>query len=211
MNILTKFIIKYLRTKGYSIGLRDYNLFAKTFSSYFSGSSSEYSGWVAACADVWGKYFAKVKFRLYDKSSGDEITAHPITDIFAYPNELQTWWEIKYRIAQNFIIYGNSYLLKLRDAMNVPRAVIQLHPERVTVNPSGREQVGYYEYNTGIDIVRLAKEDVIHFRYPDPSDHVSGRPVISGILNQLDVDKFQTAYQKKFYKDGYELPFIPPV
>jgi len=92
MNILTGLIIKYLNRKGFSIGLTDGNLFAKTFSNYFSApSQASYSGWVAACADVWGKYFAKVKFRLYDKSSGDEITAHPLTDLFSFPNDLQAW------------------------------------------------------------------------------------------------------------------------
>lgn len=202
MNILTKIILRYLRNKGFSIGLSGHNLFAKTFSGYFNASHANYSGWVAACADVWGKYFAKVKFRLYDKSTGDEITSHPLTDIFSDPNDLQTWWEIKYRIAQNFIIHGSSYLLKLRDAINVPRSVIQLHPDRITSFPQGKEYIDHYQYNTGAELIRLNREDIIHFRYPDPNDHISGRPVISNILNQLEVDKFQTAYQKKFYKEG---------
>jgi HK97 family phage portal protein len=202
MNILTELIIKYLKRKGFSVGFTDNKLFAKTFSDYFSSSSANYSGWVAACADIWGKYFAKVKFRLYDRSAGEEILVHPITEIFAYPNDLQTWWEIKYRLAQNFIIHGNSYLLKLRDSINVPRALVQLHPDRITSYPQGTERIDYYEYNTGIETLRLPREDIIHFRYPDPNDHINGRPVISNILNQLEVDKFQTAYQKKFYKEG---------
>ncbi|HJY63109.1 MAG TPA: phage portal protein [Ignavibacteria bacterium] len=201
MNILTKFLIKYLKRKGYSIGLSDYNLFAKTFSG-INSSSSAYSGWVAACADVWGKYFAKVKFRLYDSFSGDEVISHPVTKLFTNPNMFQTWWEIKYRIAQNFIIFGNSYLLKLRDSIGVPREVVQLHPDRINSYPQNIERIDYYEYNTGTSITRLNREDVIHFRYPDPTDHVKGRPVISNILNQLEVDKFQTAYQKKFYREG---------
>src|SRR5512145_1312671 len=136
MNMITKLILNYLRRKGYTIGLSDYNLFARTFAGYFGSSSPEYSGWVAACADVWGKYFAKVKFRLYDERTGDEVTKHPVTDIFSSPNDFQTWWEIKYRIAQNFVIHGSSYLLKLRDKMGVPRRIIQLHPERVSSYPA---------------------------------------------------------------------------
>ncbi len=201
MNILTKFLIKYLKRKGYSIGLSDYNLFAKTFSG-INSSSSAYSGWVAACADVWGKYFAKVKFRLYDSSSGEEVVSHPVTKLFTNPNLFQTWWEIKYRIAQNFIIFGNSYLLKLRDSLGIPRELVQLHPDRINSFPQNIERIDYYEYNTGSSLTRLNREDVMHFRYPDPTDHVKGRPVISNILNQLEVDKFQTAYQKKFYKEG---------
>jgi len=201
MNILTKYLIKYLARKGYSIGLSDYNLFTKTFSGINSASSS-YSGWVAACADVWGKYFAKVKFRLYDSSAGDEVTSHPVVKLFSNPNKFQTWWEIKYRIAQNFIIFGNSYLLKLRDSLGVPRELVQLHPDRIISYPQNIERIDYYEYNTGSNLTRLNSEDVIHFRYPDPADHIKGRPVISNILNQLEVDKFQTAYQKKFYREG---------
>jgi len=202
MNILTKFLLKYLNRKGFTVGLGDHNLFAKTFAGYFNSDYANYSGWVAACADVWGKYFAKVKFRLYDGSTGDEVVSHPIAKIFSSPNDFQTWWEIKYRIAQNFIIFGNSYLLKLRDSIGVPRQLVQLHPDRITSYPANIERIDYYEYNTGTSVARLNREDVIHLRYPDPSDHLNGRPVISGILNQLEVDKFQTAYQKKFYKEG---------
>jgi phage portal protein BeeE len=93
-------------------------------------------------------------------------------------------------------------MLKLRDSPGIPRQLIQLHPDRINSFPLNVERIDHYEYNTGSGIIRLAKEDVIHFRYPDPSDHVKGRPVISNILNQLEVDKFQTAYQKKFYKEG---------
>lgn len=156
-------------------------------------------GWVAACADVWGKSFTKGVFRIYD--GADEIEDHPFVDIQKRPNSFQTWWEIKYRIAQNFIIYGNSFLLKLRDRLGTPRALVQLHPDRMDTKPYGKEQIDVYVYNA-LAPIEIPKEDIIHFRYPDPDNYIKGRPVLNNVLNQLEIDKFQTAYQKKFYAEG---------
>lgn len=210
--------------KSGTVNLRDTNLFYDSFRDYFYDRSSQrYSSWVYDCMDIWGKHFAKVGFRLYevnDEGTLQEIFRHPIIDIFSRPNDFQSWWEIKYRIAQHFAIYGNSYFLKLRDRMNVPRAIIQLQPGRIEPISSEREYISYYRYFVGTSqgmtqrvplrsaqndrggFIKLNKNDIIHLRYPDPDNLIKGRPVIANILDQNEVDILQTAYQKKFYKNG---------
>lgn len=156
--------------------------------------------------DIWGKHFAKVEFRLFETSPSGagltEVSQHPIIDIIKRPNDFQTWWEIKYRIAQHFAIYGNSYFLKLRDKMGIPRQIIQLQPGRIEPRSSKTEFISFYEYYTGSGYVNLDKNDVIHLRYPDPDNLIKGRPIIANIMDQNEVDLLQMAYQKKFYHNG---------
>jgi HK97 family phage portal protein len=202
MNKLKILLDKFFGRK--SVSLRDSLLFHDTFGNYYR-TSQKYSSWVFDCMDIWGKHFAKVVFRLYEKNVGgslSEVLTHPVLDIFSRPNEFQTWWEIKYRIAQHFSLYGNSYILKLRDAMNVPREMMQIHPSRIEPIASSKSYISHYEYFTGREKIKLEKSDIIHLRYPDPDNMIKGRAVIASVLDQSDVDLLQTAYQKKFYREG---------
>ena len=203
-------MIKLIRSKlvefiKSNITLTDYSTFNKTFSEYFNTNSSNKNqvSWIYDCVDVWGKHFAGVKFRLYETvdSNPEEVMRHPINDMFVTPNQFQTWWEIKYRIAQHFAFYGNAYLYKLRNGLNLPMGLVQLLPNNLTLlmNSDGSY---YYSYNTGDRMVRLAYNDVIQLRYPDPDNLFQGRAIIKNIANEVEVNQFQSAYQKEFYKQG---------
>lgn len=197
------------------IQLTEPSLFYRSFRDYFYRRRQNFSSWVFDCMDLWGKHFAKVNFRLYRNTDDDgnysEVRRHPILDMFNKPNDFQSWWEIKYRIAQHFALYGNSYFLKLRDRMGVPRSIVQLQPGRVEPISSRMQYISHYEYYIAPPhslpegeggSVKLNKGDVIHLRYPDPDNLIKGRAIISNILDQNEVDILQTAYQKKFYKEG---------
>ena len=183
-----------------NVSLTDYQTFNNTFQNYFSNTSNNNQvSWIYDCVDVWGKHFTKVKFRLYEQyedGTKEEVLKHPIVNIFKNPNNLQTWWEIKYRTAQHFAFYGNSYLYKVRNGFNLPMGLVQLLPSNLTLIND------YYIYNVGSRIVRLDVKDVIHFRYPDPDNLTEGRAIIKNIANEVEVNQFQSAYQKEFYKQG---------
>lgn len=191
-------------SKSNSVGLNSYAQFQNTFSTWlenFSGNERN-TGYVASCSNIWGLSFAKAKLRIYDKTNGKEVESHPFNDLMSKPNWFQTSWEQRYRIATDFIYEGNSYFLKLRDGLRVPRAIIQLHPDRITTQPHNYERIDYYEYNTGSGLIRLEKEDVIHFRLPSRSSFIKGEPLINKIADLKEIEKLQLAYRKQFYKQG---------
>lgn len=181
--------------------------FIDTFNSYFGlATNKNQVSWIFDCIDIWGKHFAKVKFRLYEKysdGSKQEINEHPILNMFVKPNNFQTWWEVMYRTAQHFALFGNVYLYKLRNGLGLPMQLIQLIPNRLTPMPN---RVGgvleAYQYDTGNSTVELKASDIIHFRYPDPVNLLFGKSVIANIMDTVEVEQFQTAYLKAFYKEG---------
>jgi HK97 family phage portal protein len=191
-------------SKSGKVGLSTFSQFQKTFSGWLENISGgeKNTGYVASCSNIWGLSFAKAKHRIYDKTNGMEVTSHPFNDLISRPNWFQTSWEQRYRIATDFIYEGNSYFLKLRDALRVPRALVQLHPDRMTTQPYNYEKIDYYEYNTGSDIIRLEKEDVLHFRLPSLTSYIKGTPLLAKIADLKDIERLQTAYRKQFYKQG---------
>lgn len=167
-----------------------------------SGSSSKNTGYISSCADIYGKAFADLKFRIYDYTDNSEVEEHPFNKLLRKPNDFQSRWEMFYRIGTDFTFHGNSYFLKWKTAQGIPFSLIQLHPDRITTKPDGIERIEYYEYNTGSNMLRLEKDEVIHFRYPDPNNYIMGTSIISKVMDLKDVEKMQMEYQKKFYKNG---------
>lgn len=203
MNILKKiqFAYKVLSTK--SVSITDPTAFKAAFTEYLQGTSSqENTGYISACADVYGKYGAKIKRRVFDEELEEEVKSHPILDLMKKPNWFQTSWEINYRRWIDYCFYGNSYLMKLRDGLGVPRSVIQLHPNRVKTKPYGVERIDSYVYTALGGDLEIPASEIIHFRYPDLNNYILGSPIISKILDLKEVEKMQLQYMKQFYKQG---------
>jgi len=208
MNIIqTAKKILGLGKKGSAIGinLTDAKGFIQTYRDFFSlfRNNENYFGVIAACIEVWGKHLAKAEFNLFDaEEAGIEIQSHPVLTLITKPNPFMTAWEMKYRIAQDFALYGNSYMLKIRNRLNTPVMLVQMHPDRVFTYPYDMEYIEHYEYRTGREVLKFEPCDVLHFRLPDPYNYIKGRPVISSILDQAAIAKFQVAYIAQFYKQG---------
>ncbi|MCX7611852.1 MAG: phage portal protein [Ignavibacterium sp.] len=200
---MNKFLAKIILKAVSSI---DGKTFKLIFGDYFSSplsSNERSSSWVYVATDILGKYFAKANFRVYKivDNNAIEIKEHPLVDIFKNPNDYQTFWEIKYNWAFHFALYGNSYLIKIRDKFGIPRQIVQVNP--FSIQPYyENKQLKYYKFITPSENKILPVEDVIHLKYPNPENMLEGKPIISNILSQVEVDVLQTKYQQQFYRSG---------
>src|SRR5690242_11618337 len=158
--------------------------------------------------DVKGKAYANAEFKLYDRGTYKpeeyvEVKKHPILELFRRPNEYQTWWEIKYKIACHFALpKGEAYLLKIRDEsrFKVVRQLFLLEPDRTILNWNGN--AFEYTYTSGSGVYTFPYEDVIMLKYPNPMSTMRGRGIINNILDISDVDRAQTALMRLFYERG---------
>lgn len=201
MNFIKRQLFKYLFK---SIDLTQGKAFRKQFANWLEENTSNTNnvGYISACADVYGKWFASSKLRLYDDNN-EEVEQHPILNLFKKPNNAMSMWEMKYRIATDFTFYGNSYFYKIRNKLNIPILLQQLHPNKITTNPYNKEVIESYSYDTGDgQLHEIAKRDVIHFRYPDPDNYILGNAIINKILDLKEVEKMQLSYIKQFYSAG---------
>ena len=188
--------------------LKDYSLTNKNLLNILGWGELETkktTGWVGSCINTWGNYNTKAKFRLYEDIGGvlKERLEHPFLDVLAKPNEFQTDWELKYHFSTYLSVFGNYYILKLRNGLGTPEMLVMLDASRMKpVQEKARFKIDYYEYNTGKELLKLPPEDIIHFRYPSSESKLTGEPLIDTILDQISVDQYQTALTKQFYKAG---------
>jgi len=206
LNIFKKInlLYRFLSTKSDTVRIDNFAEFDKQLKAWLEqGGTTDNTGYIASCVDIWGLSFAKVTFRIYDSSADNkELDTHLVNNIFKKPNWFQTWWEIKYRIASDFSYWGNSYLLKLKDGLKTVTGLVQLHPDRVTTYPHDKEAIEYYNYNLGSNIQRIEPADIIHLRYPAANNYIKGAPVIGKIVDLREIERMQIAYRKQFYKRG---------
>ena len=198
--------MKFLDGITKAVSIRDGKAVIDTFGEYFELSKgSGQTGYVASCLNTMGNYFAGSKLRLYKKIKGSlrEIEEHAFLDLWENPNNFQVNWELKYFMGVYFGVYGNYYLLILKGlSSEKPRSLIILDPARVRPVSSSSEWIDHYEYNIGTQKISLSREEVIHLRYPYSGSVVEGRPILDSISDIVDVDKYQQALTKKFYKEG---------
>jgi HK97 family phage portal protein len=193
-------------TKAASVTLDNGPAFVKIFSQWLNDmGAGSHVGYVASCANVWGRSFARTKFRLYDISDEDnsEVTNHIAVNILKRPNPFNyTWWEYKYRIATDFIYEGNSYFLKLRDGLGTVQALFQLHADRMRSYPYNIEKIDYYEYQSGTDVIKFKPEDIIHLKYPSRRNFISGSSLVSEMSDIVETEKLRQIYHNQVYKKG---------
>jgi len=197
--------MKFLDGITKAISLTDAKTLNSTFGEYWNLNQSSETGYVASCLNTMGNYFANSKLRLYKKVNGSlrEIPKHPFIDLWENPNDFQVNWELKYFMGVYLAVKGNYYLLILRGAVSgQPRSLIMLDPMRVKPVGNKSKWIEYYEYNKGTEKLKLNPKEVIHIRYPYSGSVIEGRPIIDAISDIIDVDKYQQALTKKFYKEG---------
>ena len=167
-------------------------------------TKDDYTGAIYASIDTWGLYFAKAVFRLYqitDKTI--EIREHPMLNLFHNANSYQVWWEMAYKLAPHWGLWGSSFIHVKRNLLNKePFAYQQLPPALVKRVKSETKLIDHYVYDDGTNQREFAPEDIIDLRYPNPQDEVSGFPIIQSVADQKVVQALQMAYMKKFYEKG---------
>ena len=212
MNILQRLTYKYLLTplvkSAQSIGFKDGKLFKAAFDAWLNNlQGDKNSGYVSSCANIWGLAFSRANFRLYDiEKENEEVPKHPVLSLLKKPFPGMTSSQMKYRISDDLIYEGNTYWLKLRDSIGVPRYIYPLYADKITTYPVDRDIIEYYEY--GSTRTRFEPQDVIHIQNFNRSSNIKGVPVISKIEDVRTTERLQIKYRKQLYEKA---GFLGPI
>lgn len=187
----------------------------RNFGAYFSewlsafGQSSNVSI-VSSCANIWMYTFSKANFRVYDRDDDNsEVLEHPLVRILNKPFPGITAWDLKARIALDFIYEGKCYLYKVRNEFGVVSGLYPLFVHNMLGSyPYGLDYVEYYDYQAANGVMRIPRNDVIFLRRIDNKSLIKGVAVIDGISDTISVIKLRNHYRKTFLEKG---GFVGPV
>lgn len=158
------------------------------------------------------KALAKARLRAYlgDPANPERLPPdHPLSMLCARPNPHQSWLEFQQQRIVHLNIAGNSYTwLDRPTRQGLPSALYNLRPDRVTIVPDRNGIKGYvYSPDDSADrSMPFLAQDVIHIKFPNPSDPLEGMGYglspLAPLAQSGDVDNAITTFFKLFVDRG---------
>ncbi len=168
-------------------------------------------GWVYACIRAIAEELANMKFRLYEvKKDGtnEEIFDHELLDLLDGVNPLQSGYELKYITSAHLEAVGNSYwrLEGVKSETDKPSAIYMLDPVHVRIAraPSPTFVAGY-KYTEKTKVTTYQPYEILHLKYPDPSDPIEGVGTVQSLAQWIDSDNYATEFNRRFFLNGAKI------
>jgi HK97 family phage portal protein len=170
---------------------------------------ASFTGWTFAAVNAIASEVANIQLRLYKVTGDDheEQDDHPLLTLLESVNENMTGPELKYVTLAHLELTGNCYWLLdgVRDAMGQPRAIYPLNPGRVRVKldkSSFPYKLSHYEFTIDGKVYRFEPYQILHLKYPDPSDPYVGIGIPQTIPSWIDSDNYAMEYNRQFFING---------
>jgi HK97 family phage portal protein len=162
-----------------------------TDAGFFSGvnqMSPEGNSAALACLNVLGTAFSEPPLKVYLKSlEGDEyIENHPAALLLQNPNPNMTANLMNNYIVTSVAVYGDAFLLKLKNDAGAVVQLIPLLPDMIEVKGNNEQLITKYEYKQKGNTLEILPEDMIHLRERiDPRNHRRGLAPLRSVMVEI--------------------------
>lgn len=172
------------------------------------GGTEDSVSWVYAAVNLVASELASYPYQILDESGGVVAPIRVPTelkDLLDQPNREMTYFDFaEYRAIDQELV-GNSYWLKDEiNALGQPLTLMRLRPEfvQIAVNDQG-VVIGYIYHIRNIGTpIPYDREEVIHFKRPNPLDEYYGMGTVEAIQRALSSDLAQSDHVIGFFSDG---------
>lgn len=150
---------------------------------------------VFACINKIMDSFSEAPLRIYDADDKEKPNSK-FRVLIKRPNPFMTevgLWnmtQVYYRIA------GNAYLEKIRNRAGQVVELWPLRPDHVKIVPSNETFISHYIYDIMGVKYPIPREDIIHFKNPNPLNQYFGMPFLKAGLRATAVDNESTDFIK---------------
>lgn len=151
------------------------------------------NGVIASCTDWYVRNLPQATpqvLRRVDSQQTEPVENHPVVALINNPGDAYTasvFWGL---VLQDYKLFGNAYVRKLRGTRTGTPVALQYLPQDM-VRPVGNgvNPLTHYTYTTDGRAYDVGLEDMIHLRYGrDPSDIRIGRSPIQAVLREIAAD-----------------------
>ena len=162
---------------------------------------------VYRCVNEIAKGASAVPFIL---KNGDQIIEqHPLLDLLARPNPLQSYTEFFSSLYSYVLLSGNAYVLKVGNDGGAPRELHQLRPDRIEIKGGGNFIPEKYEYiiNGRLqDTYYVDQEngysELKHVKLWNPLDDYYGCSPLSAASMQVDQHNMASKHNVNLLNNG---------
>jgi HK97 family phage portal protein len=173
---------------------------------------ANFNGWTYAAVNAIASEVANIQFRLYQVSGNDheEKDDHALLTLLEGVNEYMTGIELKYVTMAHLELTGNAFWLLdgATSDTTPPRAIYPLNPGhmKVKLNKSTFPfKLSHYEFTIDGKEYRFEPYQILHLKYPDPTDPFVGIGIPQTIPSWIDSDNYAMEYNRKFFINGAQV------
>jgi HK97 family phage portal protein len=141
----------------------------------FNRLITEYKSWSYACATRNAFSVAKCALNIYSKNANGEleqINEHPFLDLMQNVNPFFNKFELWTLTIIYLEMTGNNYWWIPKGTLGIPTSIWNIPSQWMKIIPDEKEFIAGYIMmmpNKGIR-VPFEKEEIVHFKYPNPFD-----------------------------------------
>lgn len=159
-----------------------------------------------ACGNARGKNIAKANIYLYKKTGKGlkEIYEHPFLDLISHPNSYKQSLKLLIWLSMANMDFkkGNAYWYVPNGLFDVPQGFYLLPSKYVQPNFNAEmTDITSYTYFGGRKKVEYSKEEILHFKLPNPDSNLVGMGTADRLNFTTDIDFYIAQYMKNFFEN----------
>ena len=152
-----------------------------------------YTGWVYAAVRAIADGVSSQRLRFFGPEG--EILRHPAVELFKRVNPFATYRSLMQETVSSLELTGNAFWYAPPNSFGAPAEIWHLPPNRVKVVPHKTDFIAGYILRGGDGEVKLSRDEVVHLRYPNPSDPFYGRSPLQAAAEAVDADEAMSKAQ----------------
>jgi HK97 family phage portal protein len=154
---------------------------------------------------------ASTEWELYKKSSGNRDKAlrksvqnSAVMDLWNRPNPFFTGYQLRQSVQQHLDLIGEGCILLVRGGpLGTIYEMWPVRPDRVhPVKHPTQFLTGYIYLGPDGEEVPIAREDMLHLKYPNPADPYRGLGPVQSALLDLESAKNAALWNLNFFRNG---------
>lgn len=167
------------------------------------------STYVYACIRLIARSVASVPWYVYQQDrqgNWQQIKKHPLELLIERPTPFHSRKDLMEGLVQHLYLGGNAIFTKVK-AGNIVAELWQLPPDNIKIIPSKADFIDRYEYDKDNVKQRFLPNEILHYKFNDPSNPYWGlSPLQAGakiIDSDIEAVKFQkVSLQNRAITDG---------
>ena len=133
----------------------------------------------------------------------EEVLDHPFLDMFTGVNNYMNQFDLLEGMFLAQELVGNAYWVMLKSQLGIPEQIWPLMPQYVKIIPDKQKFISHYEfYISKTEIHRIEPEDLIHFKYVNPSDPYYGLSPLQACVVAADLSNSMNSYETNLFRNG---------
>jgi len=162
-----------------------------------------YESWVYACVSVIASTAAATSLYLYANKNGkrEQVFEHVFLDMMKNVNPFMNRFEL-WELTLTFLeLTGNAYWWIVPNRLGVPAEIWVIPSQNMKVVPDKREFLKGYLYGGMGNQVAFEREEIIHFKYPNPKSLYYGMGPLEAARYEVSSNEYQKKYEMALFKN----------